>query len=197
MKTWFRWVLLVVAIGGSFTGLVVTVQAMSQQEAGGLISCLFYGIAVVLYLFTIVSGLLFADNPKRIIPLMIAFGLQIPWVSSPILVYSFCAGFRITAGLLDGRLVTNYRFGSDFQFLIFGDHPWGVGINFFAVLILILLAWYSRTPPMRVEITAVRFRNPVNIDDFVGWLTGMVVKVDRGPVKRAIFRRASGSKSVK
>jgi hypothetical protein len=69
-------------------------------------------------------------------------------------VYSFCAGFRITAGLLGGRLVANYRFGSDFQFFIFGDHPWGIGINFFAVLVLILLARYGRTPNPALEPTA-------------------------------------------
>jgi len=145
MKTLFRWILLVLAIGGGFTGLVITVQAMFQSEANSLPSFVICGVFVILYIFTIVSGLLFADNPRCTIPLMVSMVLQTPWLSSPILVYSFGAGLRITVGYVDGSFSAGYRFGSDFQFFILGDHPWGIGINLFAVAVLILLMIYRRT----------------------------------------------------
>ncbi len=41
-----------------------------------------------------------------------------------------------------------------------------------------------------LSITAVRFRNPVNIGDFQGRSAGMVVEVEKEPVKWAFSRRA-------
>jgi hypothetical protein len=146
MKTWFRWILLALTIGGGFTGLVVTVQAMFQSEGASFFQFLLFGGFAALYLFTVVSGLLFADNPKCTIPLMIVLILQIPWISSPILTYTFCAGFRITAGLVSGRFAASWRFGSDWQVFILQGQPWGAGINLFAALVLVLLLRFTRTP---------------------------------------------------
>jgi len=155
MKTWLRWVFIVISVGGGFTGIAIISEAMFRQEAS-LATWMIYGIAMILYLFTVVSGLIFADNPRRTLPLMVALIVQIPWVSSPIIVYSFCAGFRIAAGLLDGKIVLNWRLGSYVEIFLFGSsHPWGAGINFFAVLALILLLRYSRTPNKSPEPTPV------------------------------------------
>jgi hypothetical protein len=146
MKTWSRWVLLVLTIGGGFMGLALTVQALFRQVTGDFFFYLIGTVAIAFYIFVIVSGLLFAENPKRLAPLRVAFLLQIPWVSSPVLVYGLSAGFRVTAGfgLSDARFSAGFRFGSDFDLFILGRHPWFVGINIFAVLILVLLSRYAR-----------------------------------------------------
>lgn len=146
MKVWFRWLLLVLTIGGGFMGLAIAVQAMFAQDASGFFYYLFCCVAIGLYCFVIVSGLLFAENSRCITPMRVGFALQVPWVSSPILVYGFGVGCRITTGLglLDGRFSATFRFGSDFDLFIFGHHPWFVGINVFAVLMLVSLAVYGR-----------------------------------------------------
>jgi hypothetical protein len=153
MKMWLRWILLVLTIGGGFTGLVVTLQAMFQSGDVGLGSLIIFSAFVALYIFTVVSGLFFADNSKCTNPLIVALGLQIPWVSSPILAYGFNAGFRINAGLTDGKLSVSYRLGSDFMFSFFQGRTWGFTINFFALLILVLLLKYSRTPNIALAPT--------------------------------------------
>jgi len=78
-------------------------------------------------------------------PLMIALILQIPWISSPFLTFSFSAGLRITIGIVGGSVSASYRFGSDWQFFLLADRPWGVGINVSAIIVLILLLSCSRT----------------------------------------------------
>jgi len=153
MKTWLRWLLIVLSVGGGFTGIAVTFEALFRNEAslGVWLAC---GFAILLYMFVVVSGLIFADSPTRTLPLVAALIIQIPWVSSPIFDYGFCAGFRISAGLLDGKIVLNGRLGSYFEIFFFGSsHPWGVGINFFALLVLILLLRYRRTPDTALEPT--------------------------------------------
>src|SRR3974390_169512 len=117
MKTWIRWILLVLTIGGGFMGLALTMEALFKQVTGGFFSYLMGGVALALYIFIIVSGLLFAESPKHLTPLRVAFLLQIPWISSPVLVYGLSSGLRITAGLrpTDGRLSATFRFGSDFD----------------------------------------------------------------------------------
>jgi hypothetical protein len=47
-----------------------------------------------------------------------------------------------------------------------------------------------RTDLFIFSFTTVRFRNPVNIGDFGGWLIGMVVGVEKAPVKWAFSQRA-------
>jgi len=145
MKTWLRWLLIVLSVGGGFTGVAVILEALFRKESN-LATWIVGGFAAFLYIFTIASGLIFADNPKRTLPLMAALIFQIPWVSSPIIVYDFCSGFRVAAGILDGRITLNWRLGSYFEIFFFGSsHPWGAGINFFALLVLIVLLRNSRT----------------------------------------------------
>src|SRR5690242_10285691 len=103
MKTWLRWILLTLTIGGGFTGLAVTLQATFQSEID-VFSGIIAGLVSLLYLFVIVSGLLFAENSKRIFPLIVAFAFQIPFISSPVFTYSFSAGFRVTTGIVGGKL---------------------------------------------------------------------------------------------
>jgi hypothetical protein len=42
----------------------------------------------------------------------------------------------------------------------------------------------------RLNITAVRFRNQVNIGGFAGWLVAAGVKVEKAPVKWAFSQKA-------
>lgn len=143
MGVCFRWTLLTLMIGGGFTGLVTTVEAWCQLHNFRWIDFLLCGLFAVLYALTIVSGLLFADNHERTFPMMISLILQTPWVSSPVLTYIFSAGFRVTVGIVNGRINAGLHFGSDWQLCLFQDRPWGICVNLFAVAMLALLVKYD------------------------------------------------------
>ena len=42
--------------------------------------------------FVIISGFIFAEDSNRLVPLMVALALQIPWICLPAVVYRFTAG---------------------------------------------------------------------------------------------------------
>jgi hypothetical protein len=155
MKTWLRWFILILTIGGGFAGAAVTVQVLFQPTTTGLINIALCCGFLALYLFTILSGLLFADNPRRTIPIIVALILQIPWVSSPILSYSFSAGSRLTVAFVGGDFRLSYLFGSDWQVFILQNKPWGVGLNLFALVVLLVLLWYTWKSRNPVEQGAV------------------------------------------
>jgi hypothetical protein len=160
MKTWLRWTLLVLTIGGGYTGFVLIAGVMLRSNDAGVVDIIVGIEAVVLYTFIVVSGLLFADNPKCTLPMIFAFGLQIPWLSSPILTYSFSAGLRISAGLIGWRITLGYRLGSDAMLLFLVHRPWGIGINFFALLVFILLLRYRKALKKSPELPATAAGSP-------------------------------------
>lgn len=102
---------------------------------------------LALYAFVTISGLLFAQNPRRTPPLLVALVLQIPWISSPLIAYQFTAGFHATVGLIGGSLIADFWLGSGWQLNLFRELPWGIGINLFALLMLVLLGRSRRWTP--------------------------------------------------
>jgi hypothetical protein len=132
---------------------MVALQVIFNSDATGLAPVI-WGVVLVVNIYTILSGLLFADKPTRTTPLAVAFALQIPCISSPFLVYTFGMGFRVSAGFIGGRFSANYRLGSDFQVALLQGHPWGIGVNLFALLMFVMLLRYSRTPNTALEPTA-------------------------------------------
>jgi hypothetical protein len=139
LKTCFRWLLLVCSIGGGFAGIAVTLQVMmGSQSPAGL--ALFLNIAfVALYAFVVVSGLIFADNPNRTTPLIIALIIQIPRASSPMLACGFSTGFHAILGFIGGRVWAHVGLGTEYQLSIMQGMPWGLGINIFPAIAVIVL----------------------------------------------------------
>ena len=146
MKAWLRLTLITMTVGGGLSGFTATLQQLSsfqsQPPASSVLMVGFLG----LYAMVTISGLLFVQDQRRIVPLIIALAIQIPWVSSPIFAYRFTAAFHLTIGLIGGKLNGGFRLGSDWQCSLFQKLPWGVGVNLFTLLIVILLARSIRTP---------------------------------------------------
>src|SRR5438034_9994951 len=145
MKSWLRLTLVTVTIGGGFTGVAITLQSLlTPQEQPPLYYFLMSGF-LALFAFVTISGVVFVHDPNRIRLLIIALAIQIPWVSSPLIAYKFAAGFQVCAALFGGRFAGGFRLGSDYQINLFQQLPWGVGINFFALALLVLLVRTTRT----------------------------------------------------
>jgi hypothetical protein len=145
MKSWLRLTLITVTVGGGFTGVAITLQALFARQTQAPVYYALMLAFLALFAFVTASGLAFVHNPERTGPLIVALALQIPWVSSPIIAYRLAAGFQISIALIGGHFAGGFRLGSDFQINLFQQLPWGAGVNLFALALLVLLL---RTTPM-------------------------------------------------
>ena len=109
-----------------------------------------FGLALILFSYFIYAGLAFASNNENNKHLKITFLLQIPWVSSPILVYKIAAGFSLSGLFHAGGFNYLYNIGSDFYFGIFNGQSWGFGLNVAAVGLYYLASKHAATVPNRV-----------------------------------------------
>ena len=140
MNVWFRRLLLVLTIGGGFLGIAVTIQFFAQTDkvVGYIMLLAFIG----LYAYGVLVGLKLSEGPPPLKHLRLYFGVQIPFISSPVVVYRFCSGLQATVAIAQSGLTWDCRLGTEWQFAIFSSAVWGCGINFVALVIVSLL--YSR-----------------------------------------------------
>jgi hypothetical protein len=110
-----------------------------------------------LYAFVIAGGLVFVYDPCRNQFLQIALLLQVPWISSPFLLYRFaCASYAIVSAEPPqaGRVGLHFgwvaQFGSQANVGIFQGDGWSLGVNLFAVLLLVLLRTSTRKAPATI-----------------------------------------------
>ncbi len=141
MNTSLRLILITMTVGGGFTGVAVTLQALLSPQGKGPASAVICLVFLLLYLFVLISGLLFVQNPRRMVPLVVALALQVPAIYSPIIAFRFVAGFNGTAGISETGVFWWVRLGSEWQLNLLQPLPWGVGINFVAVILLAALAY--------------------------------------------------------
>ena len=147
MNPWLRRLLLVLTIGGSFTGMAITLQAGLVAQDRRIMLSLMYGGFIALYGYGIFAGLRFAEKEADQKHLIIFYWLQVPWISSPIIGYRFAAGFHLSGGLMGNQFSGLFRFGSDWQFNFLQPAPWGLGLNAFALIVALLLTIKRHAPP--------------------------------------------------
>jgi hypothetical protein len=140
MKPWLRLTLITLTVGGGFTGFVGTLPSLLRHGSQQPVLFLMFAGFLALYAFVAASGLLFIQNEKQILPLLIGFAVQVPWISSPVLAYQFTAGFNVSVGLFAGRLGWVVRLGGDWHCVLGQKAAWGAGVNLFALFIMGLLA---------------------------------------------------------
>ena len=139
MHVLLRLVFVTLTVGGGYAGFVATLPLLFHERASRVSYLLFVITFLCLYTFVVISGLFLVYDPKCKLPLLIAFALQIPSISSPIIAYSFTAGFYVTIAVIDGRAAGSFRLGSDWKLSVLQNAPWGIGVNLFAVAMLVLL----------------------------------------------------------
>lgn len=140
MKPWFQLTLVTSTVGGGFAGFSATLQHLLRFEGRQSADYILMIVFLVVYAFITVSGLLFVRDPHRIVPLLIASSIQIPWFSSPLFAYRLTAGFHVTVGLIEGKFGGGFSLGSEWQCNVLQKLPSVVGVNIFALVIVILLA---------------------------------------------------------
>ena len=154
-------------VGGGFAGVVVSIQFLIQSLDQRPLVLPIAAVFLLLYTYITVAGLLFVHEPNCTRPLLWALVLQVPWVSSSILVYKFAVGLVLLAGAnysqATGGLTLNYEWtlGSRSTVAIFQQSPVIVGINFGALVFLILLLkaiFVSRSFPQPINAPPNRTR---------------------------------------
>lgn len=154
MNPWLRRLYIILTVGGGFTGVAVTLQVfLSFDESDWMIDVLYLG-SIGLYTYGIFAGLRFAENERDKKHLILFYWLQVPWISSPILGYRFTSGFHLSGIFIERDLKGFFRIGSDWQFNIVNTSlPWGIGLNIFALIMVLILI--KKTQPNKAldEIT--------------------------------------------
>ena len=159
MKTWLRLTLITVTVGGGFTGSVLTFQSLIGSRSQKPLILLVISVFFALNVCVTVCGLMFVHDPGRTRPILVALAVQIPWISSPLVVYKFSTGFNAVLSLGSPERAGDFAFqlgwasflGRSWKFALFEGNEWRIGINVFALVIFILL-WKS----VRASVPIVR-----------------------------------------
>ncbi|MGF1740615.1 hypothetical protein L4C34_05975 [Vibrio profundum] len=139
MKKILEPILLMMTIGGGFAGIDEIHMKFSHmnEPSGG--DYFVIGVALLLQVYVVIAGVMFAHNKTKMKHLKRALLLQVPWISSPFLFYRFGAGVDWTViGYAHG--VNGYtNFGNSFGFEINPHYPWAIGVNFVALALYLLI----------------------------------------------------------
>jgi len=169
MTTWRRLTLIAMMVGGGFTGVLAAGQILVNSLTQGTLNLLLAILLLFLYTYVMVAGLVFAHSPRRLGPLVAALAIQVPGLSSSLLVYKFAAGVGAFLGANysqgTGGLTPNFDtfFGSRSTVAILQHNPFTIGINLWAVVLLILLwksTWVVSAPVMQ-SLSTSRESTPV------------------------------------
>src|SRR5262249_23626745 len=92
-----------------------------------------------LYAYGILIGIKLSEDPPPLKHLRLYFSLQIPFISSPVIAYRFSSGLQATVAIIQSSLKWDFRLGVEGQFAMLSSAPWGCGVNFVALIIVLLL----------------------------------------------------------
>ncbi len=154
MKESYHRALTILSIGGAFTGIVITLAGLISMTDHRVIAYLLYLVFIGLYGYGIWAGIRFSEDSADLKPLRVYYLMQVPWISSPILSYRFTSGFHVTAGIIGSNVQCFFRIGSEWNLNFLQVFPWGIGLNAFALAVLIFLKRASR-PNQSLEPTGL------------------------------------------
>jgi hypothetical protein len=146
---------IILTIGGGFLGFVLTLQALLGAQDPKPIFYAIMAVFLVLYAYGIYTGMRIADGKSGTYHLIVFYGLQVPWISTPLIAYRFTSGFHVSVAFLEGKLTGTFRIGSDWHLSFLQPAPWGAGLNIFALVMLLLL--------FRRELNKPRERKPMPV----------------------------------
>jgi len=139
MNIWFRRFLVILTIGGGFLGVVVLADTLFAAPNTPVFAYAIFAVLIALYIYGIFAGIRLSEDANHYGHVLVFYALQVPFFSSPILVYRFACGFHATIWMVGFSIGWMFRLGSDFQLTILQPNSWGGGVNLFAAAILFAL----------------------------------------------------------
>lgn len=149
---------LILTIGGGFLGIAITLQGLFATSAVNILGYLMFGGFLVLYGFGISIGFRLAEGDIPWSRLALYYWMQVPWISSPLIAFRFTSGAQATLGIINGQLQSSFRIGSEWNFVLFHEAPWAVGVNIFG-LVLALFSTRKFWKTMSPEVAAPSISN--------------------------------------
>jgi hypothetical protein len=155
LKTSLKLLLVLVTVGGGFTGVLELFAKLTDTKAtdAPVTALLWLGLAI--FSLITIAGLMFVHSPHQTRTMFAAIAVQIPWFDLPGIKYhlSSAAYVAVTLGPPVGvnRIGTSIALSSQLDSLFqarIGGSPsgdWTIGINLFAVFILAI--WWLYTSP--------------------------------------------------
>lgn len=149
MKTWLRLTLVTCTVGGGFTLLVGSLWALSHIDQNLPLAVALDWIVIASSVFIIVSGLVLVYDPRRTRLAQVALAIQIPYLSSPLFVYKLISGAGLYTvfslqpiegfTLFGGNIWIRFQLGGYSSLAILEAHPLGIGINWVALFLFMML----------------------------------------------------------
>ena len=163
MKPWLRLTLITMTVGGGFAGFVLTFEALQSgltSHSQPALNLVIMGVFLLLNAGVTVGGLIFVYSPHRTNPLIVALAIQVPWISSFLVTYRFATGFDLVLSLsgpakgedLAFHLGWSFFLGSSWTLSFSQEGQFGLGVNIWALVMLVLL-WRSVRMPLPVHPT--------------------------------------------
>jgi hypothetical protein len=141
IPSWLSLSIGILCIGGAALGLVAVSVAFVQSRTvfPNVLVCL---LAAALYVFGAYCGVFALQRRVGWYRKNLVFlWLQVPIVTSPVASYAFASGayFSVWLRINPWGAGSNFGVGSSFQFNLFVQTPWGLGINTLALAAVLLL----------------------------------------------------------
>lgn len=152
IPNWFRFALEALTILGGLHGIAITLVLFFKQDVHGFGTFALLACGLAAYMYVTVAGAIFLQDPKRLRPLFCALAIQIPWISTPGLVYKFAAGLVGSVAFVANHVTdtysagfaTNWDVGSSWEFRLFQNAPIQLGVNLVALAALVFLRKLGR-----------------------------------------------------
>ena len=140
MNKWVRCVLIVLEIGGGFTGLSMTLASLTRGVSMPAHAVIGFGAFVCVFLFGIVSGLALVDKSEMGIVLSAVYQVvQIPIVSSSWVTYRLFSGVQIAIQWSGGKSGLSVDCGARSFFAWTHGESLQIGVNVLALGLFLYL----------------------------------------------------------
>lgn len=145
MSKWIRRILLVLQIGGGFTGIAVLVLSGNFCSQAPVSTRMVATVLSLLFSLGIIGGLALAEEKRAGVRLSAIYQLlQVPIVSSPLLTWRLMSGLELSVIWWKHEAVFNGRLGAHAVFTFRRPDPWGIGVNLLPLAIFVYLLWTLR-----------------------------------------------------
>jgi hypothetical protein len=154
-------VLALATVGGGFAGVLAAANGFWTTSVNDSRLLALLWLSVLMYSAITIAGLMFVISARVGRVLMMATASMVPWIDLPGIKYHLTSvlytaitfGPPHGSGKIGTYIEWSSQLGSQFQFRIGGspDGDWSLGINLFAVLLVILSSIYKQLMPIRVS----------------------------------------------
>jgi hypothetical protein len=155
LKTFARLLLVLVTVGGGCTGVLSASDVLTHTKLPDWRFVAMVWTTLALYSLITAAGLMFVNSPRRTLTMLAAIAVQIPWFDLPgieyhlpsVLYLAMTFGPPHGANRIGTYIEWSAQISNRFDFRIGGSPggDWSLGVNLFAVFVLILWLFYTRT----------------------------------------------------